>query len=828
MRLGLGSRIALIAVALAGFGEENRTTRVAEPCECVRISAEGAAQIARQQYPKAEETYRRALAAARAERHEARVCKSFNNLGAAELYQFKYREALGNFVKAREAARSIGEREVEAGAWLNLANMYTTLGAGQAAEYAMGEAIRLMPRTSAYIPKLMSQRVRVALRRGDHERALGLWKDALMAAEFAGDHQTERDLWDVLAMMRLQDGDLEGADEALANEFRLVVLHKLKSRDFLYARMGRLRLAQSRTAEAVEWFERARREQKSAASPAIPWVLAQERAAALAASGRAKQAVEAFREAWKMAMAWRQDVLPAQSADLAADVSLAGLSEQFASLSLTSLPAGEAGGVSAEAWAAIEQGRAAGLRRMAMRRQATLRRLDSGYTRLLASLRQALLEGNASARATLAAKLTELEARAGAGAVAQPPGGAWDSRGLIRKLQASMGRDEALFTFLVAEPRSWVWALTREGLVWAPLPGRTQLKASVDYFRQSVLENRADLDGRARGVFRMLFGGLPASVLAKAQWSISEDDVLFECPFAALRDVNASGSPFLFEAHVLKVVPSALWLLQPGHVPRSKQLLAVGDAIHNAADPRFRLSQPAAAPLSFWVMPWRNTRPALPDTLELPTLAGSRVELRQIGELWRGAQRPIELLTGAGASLDRLEAALRARPAFVHFATHVVPAPPGDDPFLVRLRAEEAARPGLVSASTPGDPYLTLSINPEGYREGISAETLAACETPGAVVVLNGCSTGRGKVLPGAGLSGFTSAWLAAGARSVVASLWPVEDDSGEFFAGYYRSILNGRSPADALRQAQLAVLRQGGWRSEPRYWSAYLSIGKE
>lgn len=829
MRFGLLVAICALAVLPPlRAGSDRQEAGEASPCECKRLGLMGLGQIGQFRFEDAAATFQRAILAAEGEEHWERAAKYRNNLGGALLYQFRYSEALRHFLVAREAAQKLGASEVEATSWANLANMYTTLGAGAAAEQALEEALRLMPARSELVPRLMCQRVRIAARQGRLERALEVWGEALRAAQDGGDKQSERNLWDALAMIHMLRGDLAGAETALANAFRLVVLHKLPLRYVLCTRIGRLRLAQARPAEALAWIDRARAERSRASGPVIPWVLEQERAAVLAAANRTEEARQAYRQAWRLAVEWRQDVLPAQSADLAADVSMAELSERFASLSLaTAQPGGGEAGIR-EAWAAVEQGRATGLRRRTLRRKTALKNLTPDYARLLSQLRRSVIEGRADRRAEIEGRLTEMEARAGVGSRTEMVAGAAGAGAMCRRVQSALDRDEALITFLVGEPRSWVWSLTRDGLDHAALPGRAELTKAIEQFRLSVLENRPDLDGRARSLYRTLFGGLPKEALERRHWSISQDDVLFQLPLAALRDTGTRGALYLSEARVLKIVPSALWILHRGRQARSERLLAVGDAIHNGADPRLRLAQPSYAPLSFWVMPWQTGHRAVLDTLELPTLAGSRREVESIKELWSKAGRPSSLLTGSEASQPGVESELHLSPAVVHFATHVVPAPEDHREFLIRLRTGEAADAAAVSAITPGTPFLTLSINSTGNREGIDAETLAGYESPGALVVLNGCSTGRGKVLPGAGLSGFTSAWLAAGARSVVASLWPVNDDGGEFFADFYRSILSGRAPAEALRTAQLSMMHSGSWRAEPRYWSAYLSIGKE
>jgi CHAT domain-containing protein len=98
------------------------------------------------------------------------------------------------------------------------------------------------------------------------------------------------------------------------------------------------------------------------------------------------------------------------------------------------------------------------------------------------------------------------------------------------------------------------------------------------------------------------------------------------------------------------------------------------------------------------------------------------------------------------------------------------------------------------------------------------------------VVVLSGCSSGRADTLPASGLMGLTRAWLAGGARAVVASHWPTPDDTGSLFVDFYQHLCTRpqAGPAVALQQAQLDMLRAGGWRSHPRYWATHFVVGDQ
>jgi CHAT domain-containing protein len=94
-----------------------------------------------------------------------------------------------------------------------------------------------------------------------------------------------------------------------------------------------------------------------------------------------------------------------------------------------------------------------------------------------------------------------------------------------------------------------------------------------------------------------------------------------------------------------------------------------------------------------------------------------------------------------------------------------------------------------------------------------------------ALVVLTGCETGLSRVAPGDELLGLARALLAAGAATLVVSLWPVHDQStAEWVGEFYRHLKAGLSPAAAVRQAQLALLRA---RPDPYYWAPFITVGR-
>jgi CHAT domain-containing protein len=91
-------------------------------------------------------------------------------------------------------------------------------------------------------------------------------------------------------------------------------------------------------------------------------------------------------------------------------------------------------------------------------------------------------------------------------------------------------------------------------------------------------------------------------------------------------------------------------------------------------------------------------------------------------------------------------------------------------------------------------------------------------------VVLSACDTGRGEIT-GDGVVGLSRSFVAAGAPSVLVSLWAVDDSStSELMGEFYRQLQSQPNKAQALRQAMLKIRRQ---KTNPFYWAAFTLIGE-
>ena len=246
---------------------------------------------------------------------------------------------------------------------------------------------------------------------------------------------------------------------------------------------------------------------------------------------------------------------------------------------------------------------------------------------------------------------------------------------------------------------------------------------------------------------------------------------LFLLPFAALRDERGRA---LIESHTLVVVPSIQALAQLG-VKRA----ATGRAVvaGNPAMSDLRLAGFGNTPVQFAPLP----------AAEREAVAVARL-------------LDTQALVGPAAS----KAAILARASaasVIHLATHGI--------------AEDARAEGVPGA---------LVLAPSGDDDGVlTALDIMRLTLQADLVVLSACNTGLGNI-SGDGVLGLSRAFLAAGAQSVVVSLWSVPDQpTSELMQTFYRKLAVNGNKAGALRQAMLETRAR---HPDPLAWAGFILVG--
>jgi len=150
---------------------------------------------------------------------------------------------------------------------------------------------------------------------------------------------------------------------------------------------------------------------------------------------------------------------------------------------------------------------------------------------------------------------------------------------------------------------------------------------------------------------------------------------------------------------------------------------------------------------------------------------------------------------------------------------------------LGRYRIVHFATHGLINSEQPELSGLVLSLVDENgnLQDGfLRMHEIFNLQLPAELVVLSACQTALGQEIKGEGLIGLTRGFLYAGAESVVASLWQVDDQAtAQLMKEFYRGMLKeGLRPAAALRAAQLKMSRNSRW-THPYFWAGFVIQGE-
>jgi CHAT domain-containing protein len=109
------------------------------------------------------------------------------------------------------------------------------------------------------------------------------------------------------------------------------------------------------------------------------------------------------------------------------------------------------------------------------------------------------------------------------------------------------------------------------------------------------------------------------------------------------------------------------------------------------------------------------------------------------------------------------------------------------------------------------------------FNENLTVADAQKLDLTGKFVALSACETGLNKIVSGEELIGLTRGFLAAGASSLLLSLWTVNDESTlGLMKNFYRE-MRGNNPSKSLQLAQIQLLKE---KSHPYYWSPFVLIG--
>ena len=356
----------------------------------------------------------------------------------------------------------------------------------------------------------------------------------------------------------------------------------------------------------------------------------------------------------------------------------------------------------------------------------------------------------------------------------------------LEEIQKVLRPDEALLEYMLGEKASYLWLIGPQEVRCVRLPARSAVEATIQKALGQLqrpnlaapeLESSADL----------LLGPLALNARLPKSLIIIPSGVLYYFPFEVL-PLGTNGEPLARLCRV-SYMPSATMLTNSRSLPTRAtrpRLLALGD-------PVYRENQAGDAQRSAAMVGIQN----------LGNLPHTRTEITAIRSQF--GRFHSTLLLGNEATEMNFKGQDLSRYSIIHLATH-----------------------GWLDANSPSGSGLVLGMDSGSQDDGVlQVREIFQLPLKSSLVTLSACQSALGKLTTGEGMVGVTRAFFYAGAESIVASLWNVNDEAtAKFMSAFYGFLARGDSKGEALRQAKLA-LRKDSKYHHPYFWAAYVLIGE-
>ena len=351
-------------------------------------------------------------------------------------------------------------------------------------------------------------------------------------------------------------------------------------------------------------------------------------------------------------------------------------------------------------------------------------------------------------------------------------------RASAKVLQRALAGDELLLEYVLTEPQSYCLAISRSGIRIAKLPSKARIELIVDRFIQDIRLGKSSSPTVWKESYDAILAPIPEAERARRLFVVP-DGKLHLLAFDAL--LNQHGA----KSRIVSIVPSAnvFALLQTRRAatrpPRA--LIGIGgvpyDRMFAAGKPPTAAARPDGT-RGLFDAPY-PTQLALLPTAEGEVLAAAR----SLGPT-------SAVLTGDQATESAVKAQKLEDFDVLHFAVHA-----------------------FADPKFPERAALVLLNDPAGGDDGLlQPREIGRFRLNAGVVVLSACDTAVGPTLGQEGVLNIARAFLLAGARSVITTLWAVSDaTSTAVMRRFYENLAAGADVASALARSKETVLEQFG-----------------
>lgn len=397
---------------------------------------------------------------------------------------------------------------------------------------------------------------------------------------------------------------------------------------------------------------------------------------------------------------------------------------------------------------------------------------------------------------------------------------AWD----LRQIQEQVISNDqtVLLEYSLGSDQSYVWVVTRDDIKSFNLPARALINEAAQRVYKLLAsppgpDIAKELTEAVQELSRMILSPVAAE-LNKRRIIIVADGALHYIPFQVLTAPSGEHEPLVANYEIINTPSASILgelrkeatLRQP-----TKLLAAFGDPVFasNYAERKDTTSSEQSATVqALEIAPLQNVLRDIElngeafDPSVIKPLFYAKRELANLRDAATSGETFVA--SGFDATREQLLGTDLAQYAILHFATH-----------------------GLLDPRRPENSGLVLStVNRDGQAQNgfVGLQDIYGLRAPVDLVVLSACQTALGKDVRGEGLLGLTRGFMYAGASSVVASLWKVDDEAtGELMRQFYTNMLQKEmTPAAALRAAQNSIRQRPEWQAA-YYWAGFTLQGE-
>jgi len=389
-------------------------------------------------------------------------------------------------------------------------------------------------------------------------------------------------------------------------------------------------------------------------------------------------------------------------------------------------------------------------------------------------------------------------------------------------IQKELRQDDVLLEISLGDERSHLWMVTPNTFQYYPLPSRSVIEERAIELYRLFAERQPESEKlflqKALPLSQILFRQVSTQLGGKRLLLVTEG-ALQLVPFSALPDPSApldsNALPkYLIKDHEIVQLPSIATL---------RAIRAAEKKHHDAADK-------IAAVLADPVFTTSDTR--VNNSSLAPAVASAATD----EDRPESAQRAIESLRGPSRlthSSEEADAIAKAAPRGTTFVAKGFDATRETalNGHLGEYQIVHFATHGFLDSEHPELSSILLTmVDKNGVKKNgvMPLHDIYNMDLSAELTVLSACETALGKDIRGEGYVGLTHGFISAGSKSVIASLWKVDDRAtAALMENLYQSMLQkGMSPAAALRAAKLQVMQDKRW-SAPYYWAGFVVQGE-